>query len=96
MPDNENPADDGYLVVNSGVSERNVDGFDGYVSWLPKLAFDEQYKPNKEQIQELEQKISEIITYCKKDGFYDQRKVAMANSQFEIALLLLKDADNRK
>ncbi|STY93203.1 hypothetical protein [Moraxella bovis] len=50
----------------------------------------------KEQIQELEQKISEIIAYCKKDGFYDQRKVAMANSQFEIALLLLKDADNRK
>lgn len=44
VPDNENPADEGYLVVNSGVSERNVDGFDGYVSWLPKLAFDEQYK----------------------------------------------------
>lgn len=50
----------------------------------------------KEQIQELEQKISEIIAYCKNDGYYDQRKVAMANSQFEIALLLLKDADNRK
>lgn len=44
VPDDENPTDDGYLVVNSGVSERNVDGFDGYVSWLPKLAFDEQYK----------------------------------------------------
>lgn len=48
VPDNENPDDDGYLVVNSSVSERNVDGFDGYVSWLPKLAFDEQYKPNKD------------------------------------------------
>lgn len=44
VPDNENPADDGYLVVNSGVTERNVEGFDGYVSWLPKLAFEEQYK----------------------------------------------------
>ena len=27
-----------------GLVERNVDGFDGYVSWLPKLAFEEQYK----------------------------------------------------
>ena len=44
LPDNERPDDDGYLVVNSGVTERNVDGFDGYVSWLPKLAFEEQYK----------------------------------------------------
>lgn len=44
VPADENPADDGYLVVNSGVSERNVEGFDGYVSWLPKLAFEEQYK----------------------------------------------------
>lgn len=44
VPSNENPADDGYLVVNAGVSERNVEGFDGYVSWLPKLAFEEQYK----------------------------------------------------
>ncbi|AZQ86472.1 hypothetical protein EJK51_1000 [Moraxella catarrhalis] len=44
VPDNENPNDNGYLVVNAGVSERNVDGFDGYVSWLPKLAFEEQYK----------------------------------------------------
>lgn len=44
VPADENPADDGYLVVNSGVSDRNVEGFDGYVSWLPKLAFEEQYK----------------------------------------------------
>ena len=44
VPDNENPNDDGYLVVNTGVSERNVDGFNGYVSWLPKRAFYELYK----------------------------------------------------
>lgn len=50
----------------------------------------------KEQIQELEQKISEIIAYCKSDGYYDQRKIAVANTQFETALLWLKDADNRK
>lgn len=50
----------------------------------------------KEQIQELEQKINELITYCKNDGFYDQRKVAIAKTEFETALLWLKDSDNRK
>lgn len=48
-----------------------------------------------EQIQELEQKISEIIAYCKKDGYYDQRKIAIASTNFEQAILWLKDADNR-
>lgn len=49
-----------------------------------------------DQIQELEHKISEIIAYCKNDGFYDQRKINIANTHFETALLWLKDADNRK
>lgn len=40
----ENPDDLGYMVVNPNVSERNVDGFDGYVSWLPEKAFNEQYR----------------------------------------------------
>lgn len=54
VPDNENPADDSYLVVNNGVTERNVEGFDGYVSWLPKLAFDEQYKTNHTPIDRMQ------------------------------------------
>lgn len=40
----ENPDDLGYMVVNPNVSERNVEGFDGYVSWLPEKAFNEQYR----------------------------------------------------
>ncbi|ULJ66648.1 DUF2829 domain-containing protein [Wielerella bovis] len=44
VPQDENPSDDGYLIVNPNVSERNVDGFDGYVSWLPTKAFNEQYR----------------------------------------------------
>lgn len=43
VPSDENPNDEGYLMVNTSVSERNVTGFDGYVSWLPKKAFEEQY-----------------------------------------------------
>lgn len=42
-PSNENPNDEGYLVVNTTVSERNMQVYNGYVSWLPKKAFEEQY-----------------------------------------------------
>lgn len=61
VPNNENPADEGYLVIDTGVSERNVEGFDGYVSWLPKTAFDEQYKPNKDRSITKEFLESEIV-----------------------------------
>lgn len=37
------PDDYGYLVINPNISERNVDGVDGYVSWLPEKAFHEVY-----------------------------------------------------
>ncbi len=40
---NNQPDDKGYLVVNPNVSERNVDGINGYVSWLPEKAFHEVY-----------------------------------------------------
>lgn len=43
LPEGENPNDMGYLVVNPAVTQRNVEGFDGYVSWLPEQAFKEQY-----------------------------------------------------
>lgn len=43
IPKEYNPDDKGYLVVNPAVSERNLEGFDGYVSWLPEQAFKEQY-----------------------------------------------------
>ena len=44
LPENENADDLGWLVVNKSVSERNVDGYDGYVSWLPEEAFEEIYE----------------------------------------------------
>ena len=43
VPENENPADDGYLVAYPN-GESNVDGFNGYVSWLPKKQFEEAYQ----------------------------------------------------
>lgn len=43
VPENENPVDDGYLVVYPN-GEPNVKGFNGYVSWLPKKQFEEAYQ----------------------------------------------------
>ena len=43
VPENENPADDGYLVVYPN-GEPNVKEFNGYVSWSPKKQFEEAYQ----------------------------------------------------
>ena len=44
LPEDESADDLGWLVVNKSVSERNVDGYEGYVSWLPEEAFEEIYE----------------------------------------------------
>lgn len=43
VPENENPADDGYLVVYPN-GEPNIKEFNGYVSWSPKKQFEEAYR----------------------------------------------------
>ncbi|WP_227713060.1 hypothetical protein [Moraxella sp. K127] len=70
VPENENPADDGYLVVNNGVSERNVEGFDGYVSWLPKIAFDEQYKKYDTPIDRMQIELDDLYDRMDKLGTF--------------------------
>ena len=44
LPENESADDLGWLVVNKSVSERNVDGYDGFVFWLPEEEFEEFYE----------------------------------------------------
>lgn len=43
VPSNENPEDEGYLVEYQDDSHKNVEGFDGYISWSPKVTFDNGY-----------------------------------------------------
>lgn len=45
VPDDENPADEGYLVEYEG-SESNHPDFKGYISWSPKKVFEGTYKKN--------------------------------------------------
>lgn len=44
VPQNENASDDGYLVLYPDSPDRNVQGFDGYVSWSPKSEFEKVYR----------------------------------------------------
>jgi len=54
LPEDENGADEGYMVEYLDGGEPNVPGFDGYISWSPKKQFDDGYtklskeKPNKD------------------------------------------------
>ena len=44
IPADENPNDEGYLVVYTDSPDRNVVGYDGYVSWSPKQVLRDAYR----------------------------------------------------
>lgn len=43
VPADENPLDEGYLVEYTDRADRNVDGYEGYISWSPKDVFERAY-----------------------------------------------------
>lgn len=104
VPSDENPNDDGYLVVNNGVLERNVDGFDGYVSWLPKVAFEEQYKPNDTPIDrmqveadDLDEKLLKLEAFVAKGkpDFLTDEEWSLLNQQAEYMVLYRDTLESR-
>ncbi len=104
VPSDENPNDDGYLVVNNGVSERNVDGFDGYVSWLPKVVFEEQYKPNDTPIDrmqveadDLDEKLLKLEAFVAKGkpDFLTDEEWSLLNQQAEYMVLYRDTLESR-
>ena len=44
LPENESADALGWLVVNKSTSGRNVDGYEGYVSWVPEGVFEQIYE----------------------------------------------------
>ena len=59
-PADEDPNEAGFLVINPSVSERNLEGYDGYVSWLPHNAFAELYRETDTWKQRLEIEAEEL------------------------------------
>lgn len=44
VPVDENPADEGFLVEYTDGGKSNVEGYEGYVSWLQTDVFEQSYK----------------------------------------------------
>lgn len=75
VPENENPADDGYLVVYPK-GESNVDGFNGYVSWSSKKQFEEAYRVSetfkdrlKIEYAQLEERLGKLRGFIQSEQF---------------------------
>lgn len=75
VPANENPEDDGYLVVYPN-GEPNVEGYDGYVSWSPKEQFDNVYYIAETfqdrlaiEYDELNEKINKLTSFMESEQF---------------------------
>ena len=76
LPADEDPNEAGFLVINPSVSERNLEGYDGYVSWLPQEAFAELYRETdtwKQRLEieaeELNEKITKLSAFIDGDSF---------------------------
>ena len=46
LPEDEDGADDGYLIENLDGGKPNVDGYEGYISWSSKDKFDSTHQAN--------------------------------------------------
>lgn len=75
VPENENPEDEGYLVVYLN-GEPNVEGYEGYVSWSPKKQFDETYFIAETfqdrlviEYEELNKKFDALVAFLKTEQF---------------------------
>lgn len=80
--DNENGADEGYLVEYAEGGDTNAAGFSGYISWSPKAVFEKSYKtvdyippvPNyaeriKIELQELLVRHTRLVQFIQTDAY---------------------------
>lgn len=78
VPSDENPEDEGYLVEYQDDGHKNVEGFDGYISWSPKEVFEKGYKLSEtftdrlkiemDDLEEKCEKLEDFLTSSKSEG----------------------------
>lgn len=80
VPENENPADDGYLVVYPN-GEPNIKEFNGYVSWSPKKQFEEAYRVSETfkdrltiEYAQLEERLGKLRGFIQSEQFQSLAK----------------------
>jgi len=88
LPEDENGADEGYLVEYLDGGEPNVEGHKGYVSWSPKAQFDKGYsKKGKAKkslgntdINKTKDSVSDLVVFGDGDTF---KLICKASSKSE-------------
>ena len=66
VPSDENPEDEGYLVEYQDDSHKNVEGFDGYISWSPKDVFEKGYRLSETFTDRLKIEMEDLEEKCQK------------------------------
>ena len=84
VPSDENPEDEGYLVEYQDDIHKNVEGFDGYISWSPKDVFEKGYRLSEtftdrlkiemEDLEEKCQKLEDFLSSSKSNGLDELQK----------------------
>lgn len=66
VPSDENPEDEGYLVEYQDDGHKNVEGFDGYISWSPKDVFKKGYRLSETFTDRLKIEMEDLEEKCQK------------------------------
>ncbi len=66
VPSDENPEDEGYLVEYQDDGHKNVEGFDGYISWSPKDVFEKGYRLSETFTDRLKIEMEDLEGKCQK------------------------------
>lgn len=66
VPSDENPEDEGYLVEYQDDGHKNVEGFDGYISWSPKDVFEKGYRLSETFTDRLKIEMEDLEEKCEK------------------------------
>lgn len=95
VPSDENPEDEGYLVEYQDDSHKNVEGFDGYISWSPKDVFEKGYRLSEtftdrlkiemEDLEEKCEKLNDFISSSKFDSLEEMHKNLLKTQFYAMA-----------
>lgn len=83
VPSDENPEDEGYLVEYQDDGHKNVEGFDGYISWSPKDTFEKGYKLSETFTDRLKIEMEDLQVKLKKleDFLYSDKSDSLEETQ---------------
>lgn len=95
VPSDENPEDEGYLVEYQDDGHKNVEGFDGYISWSPKDVFEKGYRLSEtftdrlkiemEDLEEKYEKLEDFLSSSKSEKLEEIHKNLLRIQLFAMA-----------